>query len=281
MRQPAPPRFDLARRTALVTGGSRGIGRAIARALAEQGADVAITSRQGGPAAEAFVAEARGSGRRAWSFVHDAGDTAGAAAFAARAWDETGGIDVLVNNAGIAFFEPFEAITPERWRRVMAVNVEGPFFLAQAIAKRMIAAGVKGRIINVSSTNAMVGEAGLAHYNASKGAIDMVTRSLAIELGRHGITVNSINPGLIETEIGGDFSAAGAAFRRHSEAQIPLEHRWGSPEDCAGAVAFLASAAAGYVTGQNIVIDGGLIAQQFPRDGFYENAARVGPERPP
>lgn len=275
MRQPVAGRFDLTGRTAVVTGGSRGIGRAIARALAEQGADVAITSRQGGPEAEAFVAEARGIGRRAWSFRHDAGDVAATAAFAALAWDETGGIDVLVNNAGIAFFEPYDAITPDRWRRVMAVNVEGPFFLAQEIAKRMIAAGAGGRIINVSSTNALVGEAGLAHYNASKGAIEMVTRSLAIELGRHGITVNSINPGLIDTEIGGDFTA-NAAFRRHSEAQIPLGHRWGSPEDCAGAVAFLASAAGGYITGQHIVIDGGLIAQQFPRDGFYETDAAAG-----
>lgn len=262
-------RFDLSGRKALVTGGSRGIGRAIARALCEQGADVAITSRTGGPAAEAFLEEARGLGRRAWSLLHDMGDTAGTPAFAARAWEAMGGIDVLVNNAGIAFFEPFDAITPDRWRQVMAVNVEGPFFLTQAVARAMIAGGVRGRIINVSSTNALVGEAGLAHYNASKGAIEMVTKSLAIELGRHGITVNSINPGLIDTEIGGDFTAQ-EGFRRHAAAQIPLEHRWGTPEDCAGAVAFLASAAGGYVTGQHLVIDGGLIAQQFPRDGFYE-----------
>jgi len=262
-------RFDLSGKTALVTGGTRGIGRAIALALAEQGADVAITSRRGGPDAESFLAAARGLARRAWSFVHDMADVAGMPAFAAQAWAEMGRIDVLVNNAGIAFFEPFAAITPERWRQVMAVNVEGPFFLTQHVAVAMIAGGVKGRIINVSSTNALMGEAGLAHYNASKGAIELVTKSLAIELGRHGITVNSINPGLIDTEIGGDFNAQDG-FRAHAEAQIPLQHRWGTPEECAGAVAFLASAAGSYVTGQHLVIDGGLIAQQFPRDRFYE-----------
>lgn len=262
-------RFDLSGKTALVTGGSRGIGRAIAVALAEQGADVAISSRTGGPAAESFLVAARALSRRAWSFAHDMADVAGLPAFAARAWAEMGRIDVLVNNAGIAFFEPFAAITPERWRQVMAVNVEGPFFLAQHVALAMIAEGVRGRIINVSSTNALVGEAGLAHYNASKGALELVTKSLAIELGRHGITVNSINPGLIDTEIGGDFTVR-PGFRAHSEAQIPLENRWGTPAEVAGAVAFLAAEAGGYVTGQHLVIDGGLIAQQFPREGFSD-----------
>ena len=274
----SPPnlnRFDLTGKTALVTGGTRGIGRAIAVALAEHGADVAITSRRGGSAAEDFLAHARSLGRRAWSFAQDLVEVEAVPEFARRVWDEMGHVDVLVNNAGIAFFEKFDAITLERWRQVMAVNVEAVFFLSQQIAIRMIAQGVRGRIITVSSTNALVAEAGQAHYNASKGAIELITQSLAIDLGRHGITVNSINPGLIDTEIVLDMNIP-PEFRAHSEAQIPLEHRWGTPEECAPAVVFLASAAGAYITGQHIVIDGGLIAQQFPRDSFLSSIGQGG-----
>lgn len=179
-------------------------------------------------------------------------------------WDKAGPIDVLVNNAGIGYLTHFSQISLEQWRKVMAVNCDAVFFLSRAIAERMIAAGIKGRIINTSSTNGLVAEAGLADYNASKGAVELITRSLAIELGAHGITVNSICPGMIETEIGEDYALA-EGFEDYYLQHIPLSHRLGTVEDCAGAVVFLASPAGSYITGQNIVIDGGIVCEQVPR----------------
>ncbi|MGQ9649611.1 MAG: SDR family NAD(P)-dependent oxidoreductase [Phycisphaerae bacterium] len=263
----AKERFDLTGTIALVTGGSRGIGRGIAIGLAEHGADVAIVYR----AAEAEAAGAAGAirklGRRAWIYRQDLAEMDKLSSLADRVWNDCGRIDVLVNNAGMAYLERFEEITPEHWRRVLAVNLDAMFFLTQAIARRMIEAGIKGRIINLSSKNGFVAEAGLAHYNASKGGVELLTQSLAIELGPFGITVNTIAPGIIETEIGGEFELDPAFFDYYKE-HIPLEHRFGSVEDCVGAAVFLASRAGAYMTGQHLIIDGGVLCQQVPRMQF-------------
>ena len=141
----------------------------------------------------------------------------------------------------------------------------------------MIAAGVKGRIINLSSKNGFVAEAGLAHYNAAKGAVELMSQSFALELGPHGITVNTIAPGVIDTDIIGEFDIDFEKFEPYYCEHIPLEGRWGTVEDCAGIAVFLASAAGAYVTGQHIINDGGVLAEQLPRMQFmskYENTIK-------
>jgi len=174
---------------------------------------------------------------------------------------------VLVNNAGIADLVPFSRVDQETMERTLRVNVMGPFFLSQAAARHMMARGQGGRIINVTSTNGFVAEALLSPYNASKGAMEMVTKSLALELGPHGITVNSVAPGLIETEIGMDFPLK-PQFWDYAKEHIPLG-RLGKARDVGTAVVFLASDAGAYITGQHIIVDGGLLAEQFPRMQFY------------
>jgi len=233
----ASHRFDLTGKVALVTGGSRGIGRGIAIGLAQHGADVAIVYHSAAAEAAAVVEQITVLGRRGWAYQQDVAQTDQLAALADKVWADTGGIDILVNNAGMAYLEHFQKITIEHWRKVLAVNLDAVFFLTQAIAQMMIAGSVAGRIINLSSKNGFVAEAGLAHYNASKGGLELLTQSLAIELGSYGITVNTIAPGIIETEIGGDFDLDPAFFHYYKE-HIPLQGRFGSVEDCVGAAVF-------------------------------------------
>lgn len=266
-------RFDLTDSIALVTGGSRGIGRGIAIGLAQHGADVAIVYRSAKADAESAAAEIRRLGRRAWVYQQDLAETDQLASLAERVWDDCGRVDILVNNAGMAYLERFDEIPADHWRRVLAVNLDAVFFLTQCMARRMIQAGIKGRIINLSSKNGFVAEAGLAHYNASKGAMELLTQSLAIELGEHGITVNTIAPGIIETEIAGEFHLDPAFFDYYRE-HIPLEHRFGSVEDCVGAAVFLASRAGAYMTGQHLIIDGGVLCEQVPRLQFMKQSSR-------
>ena len=270
----AHKRFDLTSKTALVTGGSRGIGRGMALALAEHGADVAIVYRSAEQEANEAVEAIRGLGRRAWIYQQDLAKTDELHALADRVWANTGPIDILVNNAGFAYLERFNQITPEHWRHVMSVNLDAVFFLSQRIAEQMIAAGIKGRIINLSSKNGLVAEAGLAHYNASKGALELLTQSLAIELGEHGITVNSVAPGVIDTDIVGEFEIDFERWGPYCNEHIPLNGRLGSVEECVGIAVMVAAPAGAYSTGQHIVNDGGVLAQQMPRMQFmppYKN----------
>ncbi|HRS94948.1 MAG TPA: glucose 1-dehydrogenase [Candidatus Latescibacteria bacterium] len=260
-------RFSLDGKIAVVTGGSRGIGKGIAVGFAEHGADVAIVYRSAQKEAEAVAERIRGLGRRCWVFRRDLGEVETLSDFVDDIWRTTGRIDVLVNNAGMAYLERFNEITAAHWRRLMAVNLDAVFFMAQRTAEHMIRDGIKGRIINLSSKNGLVAEAGLAHYNASKGGVELVTKSLAIELGEHGITVNCIAPGIIETEIAGEFDIDPAFFSYYKE-HIPLEHRFGAVEECVGAAVFLASSAGSYITGQSLVIDGGVLCEQVPRMQF-------------
>jgi len=254
-------------KTALVSGGSRGIGSDIALALAAAGADVAIIYRQRQEEAEATVEAICGHGRRGVAVQQDIADVDSLPQVVERVVEELGTLDILVNNAGIADLVPFARVDRSLMERTLRVNVMAPFFLAQAAALRMIQTGRGGRVINITSTNGLVAEALLSPYNASKAALEMLTKSLAIELGPHAITVNSVAPGMIATEIAMDFPLK-AQFWDYAKEHIPLG-KLGEPRDVAGAVVFLASEAGGYVTGQHIVVDGGLLAEQFPRMRFY------------
>jgi NAD(P)-dependent dehydrogenase (short-subunit alcohol dehydrogenase family) len=260
-------RFDLSGKVAMVTGGSRGIGAGISLALAEAGADVVILFRARRDEAEKVRQSIGALGRRCELIQHDLADLDGIAAVVDEAVRRMGRIDILVNNAGMADLVPFDKVTVETFDRTLRVNTMAPFFMAQAAARHMIARKAGGRIINLGSTNGLVAEALLAPYNASKGALELVSKSLAIELGPHGITVNTVDPGLIDTEIGEGFDLDDA-FRKYAIEHIPLG-RYGTPDECAGAVVYLASEAGRYVTGQCIVIDGGLTADQFPRMQFF------------
>ncbi len=262
-------RFDLTGKVALVTGGSRGIGAGISVALAEAGADLAILFRSRRGEAESLAAKVREMGRRCELLQYDLSDLDGLGGVVTEVVGKLGRLDILINNAGIAHLLRFDKVDRDVMDLTFRVNTFAPFFLAQQAARHMIERGEGGRIINIGSTNGIVAEALLAPYNASKGALELITRSLAVELAPHKITVNNVNPGLIETEIGEDFDLD-PEFERYATEHIPLG-RWGTPDEIAGAVVFLASEAGRYTTGQSIVIDGGLTSDQFPRLQFFQD----------
>jgi len=255
-----------AARTALVTGATSGIGLAFARRFSADGCRLVLVARDAARLGE-VAEELRGRhGTDSEILPADLCDREQLDRVAARLRDGTPPVDILVNNAGIAFLEPFHKVSQKTWDLTMNVNVKGPFFLAQQVALSMIQRGAGGRIINISSTNGLQGEAHLAPYNASKGALEMLTKSLAIDLSPYNITVNSVAPGLIETEIGDDFEVA-EGFWAYLMEHIPLQ-RMGKPEDCVGAVVMLAGEAGAYITGQTIVVDGGILCEQIPRLKF-------------
>ncbi|GAA3108212.1 NAD(P)-dependent dehydrogenase (short-subunit alcohol dehydrogenase family) [Kribbella aluminosa] len=256
--------FSLAGRTVALTGAARGLGAAFATGLADAGADLVLVDRTEPIDTAAAVTSL---GRRCRSYVIDLADTSALAPLVDTIRSEAGPIHVLVNNAGVARLEQFNEITPAGWHEIMAVNAEAPFFLAQRVAEHMIADGIEGRIVNISSKNGLVAEAGLAHYNASKAALELITKSLAAELGPHGITCNAVAPGMIATPIADDFDADLAGLFDSWQARIPLG-RFGTPDDCVGAVIYLASDASRYVTGTTLVVDGGALADQLPRLRF-------------
>jgi NAD(P)-dependent dehydrogenase (short-subunit alcohol dehydrogenase family) len=169
-----------------------------------------------------------------------------------------GGLDVLINNAGIAWQENFLEITQANWDHIMAVNLRGQFLVAQAVARRMVAAGKGGVIVNMSSTNGLVGEEQYAHYNASKGGILLLTKTMALELGKFDIRVNALCPGYILTPLNREIYPS-QVVEAYIEEKIPLK-RAGQPEDVAAAYAFLASEDAAFIHGTGLVIDGGQIA---------------------
>lgn len=261
-------RFDLAGKVALVTGAAGGIGQSLVLGLARAGADVVILDRESSASLEQLENQVRSVGRRCWTLVHDLADTDNVQVAADRAHEMSGGVDILVNNAGIATIGRFNEISAAVWRRVMAVNLDAPFLLAQRCAEYMISAGLAGRIINITSNSAHVAEIGLVHYNSAKAGLAMVTQSMALELGEFGITVNSIAPGVIDTGIVDHYLSDPAAFREYYRTHIPLQGRYGTPEDCVGALLLLASQAGSYITGQHIVVDGGVLSQKLPRGQF-------------
>jgi 3-oxoacyl-[acyl-carrier protein] reductase len=241
----------------LVSGGSRGIGLAAARRFVEEGCRVFLSGVDEGEVKRA-VLELDPDGSTVEGEAIDVADEDQVDRLVAAADEFLRGIDVLVNNAGTAWQEAFVDIDARRWDRILDVNLRGQFLVAQRTARRMIERGRGGAIVNMASTNALEGEAGYAHYNASKGGIAMLTRTMAIELGPHGIRVNALCPGKISTPLQGE--AEGEEYtRRFVRDRIPLG-RSGTPEEVAAGYAFLASDEASFITGELLVVDGGQLA---------------------
>jgi len=241
-------------KAALVTGASRGLGRAIAVGLAREGARVGVHYRGSAQEAEAAVREIEALGGEAVALEADVRDKAQVEAMFQQFLERFGQLDILVNNAGIMYNTPFVDMPEEEWDAVMETNVKGYFLCGQQAARHMIPRRA-GKIINVSSTRQEQAWPGNAHYCASKGAIYMLTRVMALELGPHGIRVNSISPGTIETDLN-RHTLSDPEFRRNRIARIPVG-RLGVPEDVVGAAVFLASDESDFVNGAFLMIDGG------------------------
>jgi len=240
----------------LVAGASRGIGHAAARRFLQEGSRVFICARHAEGVEEA-VHELAALGE-AGGVACDVGDPADVERMIGAADAFLGGIDVLAGNAGVAWQEDFLDITLEHWDTILDINLRGMFLVAQEVARRMVARGRGGSIVLMSSTNAYEGEVGYAHYNASKGAITMLTRTMAVELGRHAIRVNALCPGKIATPLQAEAEDAEYTSRYVRE-RIPLG-RSGTVDEVAAAYAFLASDEATFITGEMLVVDGGQLA---------------------
>jgi NAD(P)-dependent dehydrogenase (short-subunit alcohol dehydrogenase family) len=254
----ALPDFSLEGRTALVTGAARGLGRAIALALANAGADVVLGLRDV-RTGEALAGEIEALGRRALSLQMDVGILAEVGAATHKAVAHFGKIDILVNNVGIGPEGPVENVSEPEFDETVAVNLKGTFFTSTIVGKHMIGRGY-GRIINMGSQAGLVALPGEAIYCMTKAAIAHLTKCLAVEWGRHGITVNAVAPTFIATP-GTEPALSNQAFRADVIERIAALHRIGEPVEVAGAVVFLASPAASLITGHTIVIDGGWTAR--------------------
>lgn len=246
--------FDLTGRVAIVTGVSRGLGQAFARALARAGADLAITSRRV-DSLHPFVPEIEGLGRRVFPLSLDVRDEASIRRMADAVHAEFGRIDILVNNAGCNVRKRAADITWDDWNLVLDTNLRGGFFAAQSVAKHMIPRR-SGRIINIGSVTSVFGYTGLAPYGASRGGIRQMTMSLADDWGPYGITVNCLAPGWFKTAQNANLYDD-REWLDYLVDRIPLK-RPGAPEDLEGAVVFLASDASAYITGQTLLVDGGI-----------------------
>ncbi len=241
-------------KTALVTGGSRGIGRAVALLLAEAGADVAFTYRERKTRAEAVLKAIQLMQRKAFAYACDVSDFEQAGAVVKQAVTDLGKIDFLVNNAGIWKYGAIDKMTPEQWQETLRVNLDGVFHFTRHVVPHM-KARKEGRIVHISSTAGQRGEPFHSHYAASKGAIIAFTKSLATELADDGILVNCVAPGWVDTEM------SEQALKEQKEDilhTIPLR-RAGKPEEIAGAVLFLVSEYASYVTGEILNVNGGSV----------------------
>jgi 3-oxoacyl-[acyl-carrier protein] reductase len=246
--------IDLSGKTALVTGGSRGIGRAIVTRLATQGADVAFTYKGNAAAAAETVAIVEGLGRRGLAVQGDARDPAAADGVVKAVLEAFGKIDILVNNAGVTRDDLIMRMTEEAWREVLETNLFGAFWMTKAVTRPMLKAR-SGRIINITSVSGQAGQTGQANYSAAKAGLIGLTKASARELASRSITVNAVAPGFVLTELTQDLPEP---LKAEITARTPLG-RFGTTEEIANAVAFLASDEAGYITGQVLAVDGGLV----------------------
>ncbi|EHR70458.1 short-chain alcohol dehydrogenase like protein [Burkholderiales bacterium JOSHI_001] len=253
--------FNLAGRRAVVTGAAQGIGAACARRLAAEGAGLALwdvdTAR-----GQALADELTGQGARCVFQTCNVADSAQVRSATAASVASLGGLDALVNNAGIFRAADFLDVSEADWDAVMAVNLKGSFLVGQAVAREMVKGGQGGAIVNMSSVNGVMAIASIASYNASKGGVDQLTRAMALALADQGIRVNAVAPGTIATELAQQAVLTSDEARSRILGRTPMK-RLGQPEEVADAVAFLLSDAARYITGELLYVDGGRRALNY------------------
>jgi 3-oxoacyl-[acyl-carrier protein] reductase len=246
--------IDLSGKSAVVTGGSRGIGRAIVLRLAEQGADVAFSYRGNEAAALDTVGEVERRGRRGIAHQANVTDPASAEGFVAAAIEAFGKVDILVNNAGITRDDLIMRMSVDAWRDVLETNLFGAFYMTKAVMRPMLRAR-SGRIVNITSVSGQAGNAGQANYSSAKAGLIGLTKATAREVASRGITANAVAPGFVLTEL---TETLPENIQDGIRSATPLG-RFGTPEEISAAVAFLASDEASYITGHVLAVDGGLV----------------------
>ena len=248
--------FDLTGRTALITGSSKGIGLSLASALGSAGAAVVLNARDPARLEQSRI-DLQARGLRVHALAFDVTDADAVEAGVAQIESTIGAIDILINNAGMQHRAPFAEFPVDAWRKLTATNLDSVFYVGRAVAQRMIARK-RGKIINICSVQSELGRPGIAPYAATKGAVKMLTKGMAIDLGKHGIQVNGLGPGYFKTELN-QALVDDPAFSTWLAGRTPAG-RWGNVEELHGAAVFLASDAASFVSGHILYVDGGITA---------------------